>query len=191
MVFRLFPILFCIALFGNLTPGLEPLISEAQIARRLKETARQINKDYTEKDLVIVMVLKGSLCLVADLIRELDVPHDIETIQCSSYKGSTKRGEMRVFGIDRIQVQDRDVLVVDDIFDSGNTMKTVCEVLKEQHPRSIKACVLLYKNNVPKVTDLRPDYVLFEIDNLFVVGYGLDFEEKYRGLPGVYVMEEL
>jgi hypoxanthine phosphoribosyltransferase len=169
---------------------LRPLIQKEEIAAKVRETAAQIKKDYAGKDLVIVMVLKGALCLVADLIRELDIPFDIEAVQCSSYgaRGHV-RGELQVIGADLIHIHNRDVLIVDDIFDSGHTMTTLFDTLKLQNPRSLKTCVLLYKKDVPKVTNYRPDYVLFDIDNFFVIGYGLDFKEKYRGLPGVYVLD--
>lgn len=169
---------------------LRPLIEKEEIAAKVKETAAQIKSDYNGKDLVIVMVLKGSLCLVADMIRELDLPLDVETVQCSSYGArGTQRGELQVIGADRLNIHNRDVLIVDDIYDSGHTMMTLIDTLTQQKPRSLKTCVLLYKEDVPKVADYRPDYVLFDIKNLFVVGYGLDFKERYRGLSGVYVLE--
>lgn len=169
---------------------LKPLLSQEQIADKIKEISVQIKQDYNGQDLVVVMVLKGAVCLVADLIREIDLPLDLQTVQCSSYgaRGAT-RGELTVLGADRLQIHNRDVLVVDDIFDSGHTMMALLKTLGEQKPRSLKSCVLLYKQDVPKMTDYRPDYVLFDIPNLFVVGYGLDFKERYRGLPGVYVLE--
>jgi hypoxanthine phosphoribosyltransferase len=170
---------------------LKPLLDKSQIAEKIHEVAKVIQRDYKGKDLVIVMVLKGSLCLVADLIRELDLPTDIEVVQCSSYgaKGA-QRGELEIIGLDRLHIQHRDVLVVDDIFDSGYTMKALLSILKEKHPKSVKSLVLLSKK-VPRVTEYVPEYVLFEIENVFVVGYGLDYKEKYRGLSGVYVLEGL
>lgn len=169
---------------------LRPLIEKEEIAKKVRQTAAQIKSDYAGQDLVVIMVLKGSLCLVADLIREIDLPLDVQTVQCSSYGArGTQRGELQVIGADRLHIHNRDVLIVDDIFDSGHTMITLIDTLKELQPRTLKTCVLLYKNDVPKITDYRPDYVLFDIDNLFVVGYGLDFKERYRGLSGVYVLE--
>ncbi|MBU6382872.1 MAG: hypoxanthine phosphoribosyltransferase [Verrucomicrobia bacterium] len=170
--------------------NLKSLLSREEIAEKVKGLSQQIERDYQGKDLVIVMVLKGALCLVADLIRELNLPLDVQTVQCSSYgAGGTKRGALTVLGAERLKIHNRDVLIVDDIFDSGQTMVTLENVLREMGPRSLKTCVLLYKQDVPKVTDVRPDYVLFDIPDLFVVGYGLDFKERYRGLPGVYVLE--
>ena len=170
---------------------LKPLISEELIAEKVQKTAAQIKKDFQGEDLVIVMVLKGAICLVADLIRQLDVPLDLETVQCESYGALGKsRGDLTLIGVDRLRVHNRDVLIVDDIFDSGYTMATLVDTVKKLGPRSIKSCVLLYKKDVQKATEYRPDYVMFEIDNLFVVGYGLDYKEKYRGLAGVYTLED-
>lgn len=169
---------------------LRPLISREEIAVKIRETARLINADFAGQDLVIIMVLKGAACLVADLIREIDIPLEVETIQCSSYGiHGTMRGGLQIIGADLLHLHNRDILIVDDIFDSGKTMTTLIDTLKEQKPRSIKTCSLLYKKDVFKVADYRPEYVLFDIDDLFVVGYGLDFKEKYRNLPAIYVLE--
>lgn len=165
------------------------LIDGPSIQSKVKEIAKQIEKDYESKDLVIIMVLKGALCIVADLIREIDLPLNIEAVQCSSYGArGTQRGELTVHGADRIHVHNRDVLIVDDIFDSGHTMSALYKEFEKQKPRSIKSCVLLSKK-VPHLMQ-EPDYVLFNIENEFVVGYGLDYKELYRGLPGVYVFDE-
>lgn len=168
---------------------LSPLITKEEISQKISSVAAQIKQDYAGKDLVIVMVMKGALCLVADLIRELDVSLDIEYVQCSSYGArGTERGELTVLGLDKLRIHNRDVLIVDDIFDSGHTMVTLVDALKEKHPRTVKSLVLLLKD-VPHITDYRPDYVLFPIENQFVVGYGLDYKEQYRGLPGVYILK--
>ncbi len=169
----------------------KPIITKEQIAAKVRDVASQIERDYAGKDLVIVMVLKGAVCLVADLIREIELPLDLQTVQCSSYgaRGSM-RGELTVLGAERLQIQGRDVLIVDDIFDSGRTMMTLLKELEKQNPRSLKSCVLLFKEDVSKATEYRPDYILFNIPNLFVVGYGLDFKERYRGLSDVCIMVE-
>ena len=123
------------------------------------------------------------------MIRELDLPLDVQVVQCSSYGArGTQRGELTIFGLDRLNIHNRDVLIVDDIFDSGHTMNALIDALKQKQPRSIKSLVLLSKN-VPHISDYRPEYVMFDIENLFVVGYGLDFKERYRGLDGVYVYD--
>lgn len=192
MIIRLTILIICLLKAAALPaePAVRPLITKEEIGAKIHEVATSINRDFAGKDLVIVMVLKGAICLVADLIRELDIPLDVEAVQCSSYGANgTKRGELQVIGADQIHVCNRDVLIVDDIFDSGNTMTTLIHTFKKQNPRSIQSCVLLYKHGVSKVSDYRPEYVLFDIEDLFVVGYGLDFKEKYRGLPDVSVLE--
>lgn len=165
------------------------LISQQEISGKIRETAIQIKKDFEGKDLCIIMVLKGALCLTADLIRELDMPLNVEVVQCSSYGAlGAKAGELQIIGLDRLHLQDKDVLVIDDIYDTGHTMGTLLHKLHEQNPRSLQSCVLLNKK-VPKTNKYRPEYVLFDIENFFVVGYGLDYKEDYRGLPGIYIMK--
>ncbi|MEN9654835.1 MAG: hypoxanthine-guanine phosphoribosyltransferase [Chlamydiota bacterium] len=165
------------------------LIAPEAISARIKEIAVELNHDYRDKDLVVLMVLKGAICLAADLIRQLSVPFQLESVQCSSYGArGDQRGALEIIGLDRVDIRHRDVLVVDDIFDSGHTLSVLVQTLETKEPRSIKSLVLLKKNVVRTVT-MEPDYVLFEIDNLFVIGYGLDYKEGYRGLAGVHVLK--
>jgi len=167
------------------------LINQDQIHQKIKEVARQIERDYQGKNLVVVTVLKGAILLTADLIREIDLPLTLETIQCSSYgAGGARRSELKIFGLDRLDIKDKDVLIVDDIFDTGHTMAGLYKAFADLYPSSIKNCVLL-KKMVPHETTIRPDYALFEIENLFVVGYGLDYKERYRGFPSVCVVDFL
>jgi hypoxanthine phosphoribosyltransferase len=169
---------------------LKPLIGQKQIADKVQQIAREINREYAGKDLVILMVLKGAICLVADLIRAIEVPCDLEVVQCASYgESGTQRGSLRIFGLDRLNLQDRDLLIVDDIFDSGDTLTSLIDALQKKKVRSLKTLVLLCKN-VRRKTSLRPDYVLFDIENHFVVGFGLDYKECYRGLPAIFIYEE-
>lgn len=125
--------------------------------------------------------MKGSICFVADLMRALKIPFSLEIIQCSSYRGKT-RGNLEIFGLDRLKVQGKDVLVVDDIYDSGETMNQVIKALEGKGANSLKSLVLLEKKK-------GADYALFLVDTVFVIGYGLDHEEQYRGLPSIYVKD--
>jgi hypoxanthine phosphoribosyltransferase len=169
---------------------LQPLISAKQIADRIRQISREIDREYFGKDLVILMVLKGAVCIVADLIRAIEVPCDIDFVRCASYgRGGTNRGNLEIDGLDRLNLQNRDVLIVDDIFDSGHTMAALIEAVQSMHPRSVKSLVLLCKE-VNRNVSFRPDYVLFEIKNYFVVGFGLDYKERYRGLSGIFIYEE-
>ena len=176
-------------LFLPVNATLTPLITKEQIADKVEEVARQLESDYQDKDLVVLMVMKGSICLASDLIRKVQCPLDLQFIQCSSYGAQgTVRGELKIAGMGRLDIQDRDVLIVDDIFDTGHTVSELIKKLGELSPRSIKSCVLLNKSGVAKATDYVPEYVLFDIEDHFVVGYGLDYKEQYRGFPGVYVL---
>jgi hypoxanthine phosphoribosyltransferase len=172
----------------NQSAHLELLISEKSILAKITEIAKQLDQDYRGKELTVVMIMKGAICLVADLIRQLHVPCSLEFVQGSSYgKRGMARGKLSIFGIERINLAKKHVLIVDDIFDSGKTLSEVVTQLKKQEPKSLKSLVLLSKN-VPRKTKYTPDYVLFEIEDRFVVGYGLDYKERYRGLPGVYAL---
>ena len=164
------------------------LISAEQIQQKICETARLLELDYRDKDLVIVAVMKGAICLVADLIRELNLPLTLQTILCSSYGAlGFVRGDLTIFGTERLQIKDKDVLIVDDMFDSGCTIQGLYDALAGLAPRSVKSCVLLEKN-ISRSVQIRPDYTLFNIENDFVVGYGLDYKELYRGLSSIYTL---
>lgn len=168
---------------------IELLISQDAIARRIAETCAELDRLYKQEELVIVMIMKGSLCLVADMIRCLQIPTHIEFVQAKSYglKGA-ERGALTILGIESLSLEGRNVLVVDDIFDSGTTMGAVLTHIQEQSPKSLRSLVLLSKK-MPRSTKKIPDFVLFEIENQFVVGFGMDYKEFYRGLPGIYIFK--
>lgn len=170
---------------------LKPLIVKEQIATRIAELAQEIDREYARGDLVIVMVLKGAVCLAADLIRAIQVPCDLQSVQCSSYGArGTERGELEIYGLERLQVTGRDVLILDDIFDSGETLFALEKAIADLGPRSLKTIVLLVRKKIQPRTDIQPDSVGFSIRDEFVVGYGLDYKEHYRGLGGVFILEE-
>lgn len=162
------------------------LISEEEIRDKVKVISKELNARYEE--LVIVMIMKGAICFVADLIRNLHVKVALEYIQCTSYYGGTSRSELKVIGTDNIDIEGKNVLIVDDIYDSGVTLATVYDKLLAKKPKTLQSMVLLTKQ-VEHSTEYKPDYSMFNIENEFVVGYGLDYEEYYRGLPGIFVME--
>jgi len=173
---------------------LEPIITENEIAEKVAEIAQVLNREYEGKELIIVANLKGAVCLAADLIRELRCPFSLEFIRSSSYgmRGASQ-GDLTISGLDRINIEGKEVLVIDDIFDSGYTMASVVQQLKEKNPSSVKSLVLIEKNTQRRCVSYVPDYVLFKIEDYFVVGYGLDYKEYFRGLKGVYnlVLEKL
>lgn len=186
----LFATLLCITslCFGN--ENMELLISQEEITQKLQQTAQALEAEYQGEELTIVMVMKGAVCVAVDLMRELNLSTDLEYIKASSYgqKGE-QRGELTITGLERLNLKDKNVLVVDDIFDSGLTMERIVAKLAEKQPKSLKSLVLLMKN-VSHATTYRPDYVLFDIEDRFVIGYGLDFKEKYRNLKGVYAFKK-
>ncbi|KAG6559472.1 Hypoxanthine phosphoribosyltransferase [Candidatus Rhabdochlamydia oedothoracis] len=169
------------------TLELDLLISMDEIQDKIAKIAVQLEADYKDQEIVIVMIMKGAICLVADLIRAISLPCVVESIQASSYHGKT-RGNLQIKGLEALDLLAKNVLLVDDIFDSGNTLFQVYQALAEKKPKSLKSLVLLSKN----VSDLeyRPDYLLFSVENRFVVGYGLDYKEYYRGLKGIYLFKE-
>ena len=163
------------------------LITDQQIARRVRLLARAIQRDYQGRELVIVSLLTGTVMFLADLIRHLDLPLRLDFIGVSSYGPGTESGGLVFTKELRLDVRGRDVLLVDDILDTGKTMCRVLAGLKALEPRRIKTCVLLNKA-ARRVENIEADYVGFEIPDYFVVGYGLDFAERYRNLPFVGVL---
>jgi hypoxanthine phosphoribosyltransferase len=163
------------------------LITEAQIARRVRQLAREIGRDFKGRDLVIVSLLNGTVMFLADLIRHISLPMRLDFIGVSSYRAGTESGELVFTKELRLEVGGRDVLLVDDILDTGKTMTRVHARLKALKPRRIRTCVLLNKAE-RRVETFEADYVGFEIPDEFVVGYGLDFAERYRNLPFIGVL---
>lgn len=163
------------------------LITEEQIATRVAEMTREIQRDFQGRELVVVSLLNGTVMFLADLIRHLELPLRLDFIGVSSYGAGTESGELVFTKELRLDVANRDVLLVDDILDTGKTMSRVLAKLCVLRPRRIRTCVLLDKP-ARRVEDVHADYVGFEIPDMFVVGYGLDFSERYRNLPFVGVL---
>src|SRR5258706_4088308 len=163
------------------------LITEAQIARRVAALSRQIERDFAGRDLVIVVVLNGPVMFLADLMRGLSMPLRLDFIGVSSYRMGTESGELVFTKELRLDVRGRNVLLVDDILDTGKTLHRVIAKLRQLKPRRIKTCVLLEKS-AKRCEEIEADYVGFTIPDLFVVGYGLDFAERYRNLPFIGVL---
>ena len=163
------------------------LITDGQLARRVKTLAREIERDFRGREMVVVSLLSGTVMFLADLIRHLNLPLRLDFIGVSSYGSGTESGEL-VFTKDlRLDVRGRDVLLVDDILDTGKTMSRVLPKIRALQPRRIRTCVLLDKP-ARRVENIRADYIGFAIPDFFVVGYGLDFAERYRNLPFVGVL---
>jgi hypoxanthine phosphoribosyltransferase len=164
------------------------LITDEMLARRIRELGREIERDYRGRDMVIVSLLSGTVMFLGDLIRNLSLPLRLDFMGVSSYGAGTESGELVFTKELRLDVRGRDVLLVDDILDTGKTISRVLPKLRALKPRRVKVCALLDKPS-RRVEKVEADYVGFEIPDVFVVGYGLDYAEKYRNLPFVGVLK--
>jgi hypoxanthine phosphoribosyltransferase len=163
------------------------LITEGQIARRILVMAREIERDFRGREMVVVSLLNGTVMFLADLVRHLSLPLRLDFMGVSSYGAGTESGDLVFTKELRLDVRGRDVLLVDDILDTGKTMSRVLPKIRVLKPRRIKICVLLDKPS-RRTEAVQADYVGFQIPDFFVIGYGLDFAERYRNLPFVGVL---
>jgi hypoxanthine phosphoribosyltransferase len=169
---------------------MQTLLTEEELRAGVAEAAEQIKACYAGRPLTIIGILTGSVVLLADLIRQLDMPLRVGVLQASSYRGATTtRGELIINHELMPDISGRDVLLVDDIFDTGHTLLQVMQRMKALKPRSIRSLVLLRKVGRQEA-DIEPDFVGFRIPDQFVVGYGLDYEDEYRNLPYLAALEE-
>ena len=169
---------------------LKVLLSEEQIAEKVAQIGRQITEDYQDKNLLMVSVLKGSVVFMADLMRAVTIPCNIDFMVVSSYGGSntTTSGLVKIIKDLDGDLSGKDVLIVEDILDTGVTLSKLVPMLKMRNPNSVKICTILDKPSRRKA-DIQPDYEGFQVPDEFVVGYGLDYDEKYRNLPYVGVLK--
>src|SRR2546425_13378863 len=166
------------------------LFDEPAILRRLDQIAAQISEDYRDRELTVIAVLNGSLIFMADLLRRIQLPLKLDCLSVVSYHGKAQTsGEVIFKQVALPGVVDRHILILDDILDSGNTLAAIREKLETAKPRSIRVCVLLSKKK-RRPREVDADYVGFEIEDEFVVGYGLDFMERYRNLPCIGVLRK-
>jgi hypoxanthine phosphoribosyltransferase len=166
------------------------LVQPDELQRRVRELGEEITRDYRGRDLVLVGVLKGAVFFLSDLMRHLEVPCEVDFMAVASYGSATdSSGVVRILKDLDAAIEDRDVLIVEDIVDSGLTLQYLMRSLKARGPRSLAVCALLTKPERRKV-DLPIDYVGFEIENMFAIGYGLDHAERYRNLPYVAALSD-
>lgn len=166
------------------------LVTKEDLERRVTELAREIDRDYAESDrLLCIGVLKGSVFFMVDLLKQLTVPVAIDFFQTSSYGSGTTPGEVRIRKDVDVPIRGKDVLLLEDIVDTGHTLNTILGLLRFRGARSVRLCALLDKREAREVP-VQIDYCGFPIENLFVVGYGLDFDERYRNLPYIAVLDE-
>jgi hypoxanthine phosphoribosyltransferase len=165
---------------------IDEMISAKAIAARVEALAREISEHYSDTDkLVVVGLLRGSFIFIADLVRELDLPVEVDFLEASSYGNSTESSrEVRILKDLRGEIEGRDVLVVEDIVDTGHTLRHVLDILNTRHPRRIEVCALLDKPSRREV-DVKARWIGFEIPDRFVVGYGIDYGQRNRNLPHI------
>jgi hypoxanthine phosphoribosyltransferase len=168
----------------------EVLVDPERLQRRIEELGAEISRDYGGRDLVMIGILKGAVLFIADLMRQLTVPCEVDFMAVSSYgSGTDSSGVVRILKDLDSPIEGRDVLIVEDIIDSGLTLQYLLRTLRARNPRSVEACALLAKPNRRR-TDLPIRYLGFEIPNVYVIGYGLDYAQRYRNLRYVAVLQE-
>lgn len=166
------------------------LYSPEDIAKRVKELGSQISKEYKDKEIILVCILKGSYVFTADLSREIDVPCSVEFMQVSSYADSTvTSGSLRIIKDINVPVDGKHLIIIEDIIDTGITLNNLKKMLSTRNPASLKLCAFLDKPSRRK-TDIEADYVGYTVEDNFLVGYGLDYAQKYRNLPFVAILNE-
>lgn len=169
---------------------MKTLLSEIELHRGVARMAEEISDFYAGRPLTIIGVLTGSVVLLADLIRLLEMPLRVGVVQATSYRGATTtRGTLHINHELMPDIAGRDVLLVDDIYDTGHTLADTVRLMRQLGPSSVRTCVLLLKRGRQEI-DLPVDHVGFEIPNEFVVGYGLDYQDEYRNLPFLAALEE-
>ncbi|MDQ3021531.1 MAG: hypoxanthine phosphoribosyltransferase [Bacteroidota bacterium] len=169
-------------------PYLEEYISREKISKRIKKLAKKINKDYKGKKPIFIGILNGSFIFLSDLIREIKIECEIDFLKLSSY-GDEKisTGNVTMLKELNCQIENQDIIIVEDIVDSGLSANFIKNIIEQKNPKSLKFISLLFKKNTSKL-NFKIDYTGFKIDNKFVVGYGLDYAQKYRNLNAIYVL---
>ncbi|KPK62908.1 hypoxanthine phosphoribosyltransferase [candidate division WOR_3 bacterium SM23_42] len=165
------------------------LIKEADIQKKVEEIGRQINEEYGDKKPILIGVLKGAFMFLADLLREIDIPLEVDFLSIHSYNGKESSGVVRITHDLSLNIEDRNVILVEDIIDSGRTVSYILENLRTRKPRSLVVCSLLSKES-RRVVDVPLNYVGFTIPGVFVVGYGLDYDNRYRNLKYIGVLDD-
>ena len=170
------------------TNKLEVYIEESQISRRVKEIAEEINRDYAGKSPIFIGVLNGAFVFLSDLIREINIDCEIDFLKLSSYGDSQiSSGDITLLKELNCEIEGQDVIIVEDIIDSGLSIKYMKSLIEKHNPSSLKIVTFLYKEETVKL-DFEIDYIGFKIENKFVVGYGLDYAQKYRNLKSIYML---
>lgn len=165
------------------------LLSEEEVDKKIKEIGEQISRDYAGKEVHLICILKGGVFFMCELAKRITIPVSMDFMSVSSYGGGTSSSGVVKIVKDLDQpLEGKEVIIVEDIIDSGRTLNYLMQILKERHPQSMRLCTLLDKPERRVVPDVQVDYVGFEIPDEFVVGYGLDYDQKYRNLPFIGVV---
>lgn len=166
------------------------LFNQDQITKRAKEIGKQIDKDYEGEEVIFLGTLKGSVPWLVDIMKYSTVDSKLEFISASSYGSSTSSsGVVKITYEPTLNLYNKHILIIEDIVDTGNTLKYLVGKLNERGPKSVKICTMLNKQS-RRTTEVQPDYIGFEVDDLFVIGYGLDYDQRFRGLPYISYLEE-
>lgn len=169
----------------------EIIISRREIEEMVDNLAARINADFNNQEIILVGLLKGSVVFMSDLLRKITVPCEIDFMVASSYgSGTTSSGNVKITKDLSVDIKEKNVIIVEDIVDTGNTLSRVLELLKIRKPKELRLCSLLSKPDRREVNNIKIDYLGTEIPDEFVVGYGLDFDEKYRNLPYIGILKE-
>ncbi len=165
------------------------IINEKKIKNRIRQLGEELTEAFRNKNLTVIAISNGATIFVADLIRQIDLPMQLDSITAYSYEGTESSGKVKMLSRLKLEIKGRNVLLVDDILDTGRTISDITAFLKTLAPESVETCVLLDKP-ARRVVKIEADYVGFKIEDLFVVGYGLDYNEYYRNLPFIGKLEE-
>ena len=169
----------------------EIIISRREIEEMVDELAAQINADFKNQEIILVGLLKGSVVFMSDILRKITVPCEIDFMAASSYgSGMVSSGNVKISKDLSVDIKDKNVIIVEDIVDTGNTLSRVLELLKMRQPKELRLCSLLSKPARREADDIKIDYLGTEVPDEFVVGYGLDFDERYRNLPYIGILKE-
>lgn len=167
----------------------EVYLNASTIDQQVETVVAQLDKDYGQTTPFFLGVLNGSFMFISDLLKKYQKPCEMGFIKAASYEGMESTGKVTFNGMESLNIENRDVIIVEDIVDTGNTLKALHEFLATYRPKSVKVCTLLYKKEAYKQT-LPIDYVCFEVENKFLLGYGLDYDGLGRNLPEVYILNE-
>ena len=169
---------------------IEVLISEEDLDKKIRELGEQISRDYAGKSVHLVCILKGAVFFMCELAKRITIPVTMDFMSCSSYgSGTVSQGRIKIIKDLDKPIEGQDVIIVEDIIDSGNTLNFLFELFKTRNPKSVKLCTMLDKPDRRTAKNVKVDYCGYEIPDEFVVGYGLDFDQKYRNLPYIGVVK--